>query len=272
MSSLSRSWPTTYQVPLSRRSAYGFSVRSRVWSRRGRPVAELDRPLLRDRRLELRQAAGHLGRVVGVAHLDAGGGLRRRVVEAGAPEREVLQRQPQRLGVRERPLEHVERRLQRRELVVVELELGQEVVLGAQRVQLLAGELVALGVERDAERDQLGAVGVEAARERLVRHLRVPLDVALDVARRQRPPLRHQEGDQRELTDQLVGVVRHGRPSSYRLREMATPRRASARGAGATGSSRAPGAVSAGTACPCASSHGSARHRRRERPPRSAPR
>ena len=179
----------------------------------GRPVAELDRPLLRDRRLELRQAAGHLGRVVGVAHLDARGGLRRRVVEPGAPEREVLQRQPQRLGVRERPLEHVERRLQRRQLVVVELELVQEVVLRAERVQLLAGELVALGVERDAERDQLGAVGVEAACERLVRHLRVPLDVALDVTSRQRSPLRHQEGDQRELTDQLVGVVRHGRPT-----------------------------------------------------------
>ena len=179
----------------------------------GRPVAELDRPLLRDRRLELRQAAGHLGRVVGIAHLDARGRLRRRVVEPGTAEREVLQRQPQRLGVRERPLEHVERRLQRRQLVVVELELVQEVVLRAERVQLLAGELVALGVERDAERDQLGAVGVEAACERLVRHLRVPLDVALDVTSGQRPPLRHQEGDQRELTDQLVGVVRHGRPT-----------------------------------------------------------
>ena len=179
----------------------------------GRPVAELDRPLLRDRRLELRQAAGHLGRVVGIAHLDARGGLRRRVVESGAAEREVLQRQPQRLRVGERPLEHVQRRLQRRQLVVVELELVQEVVLRAERVQLLAGELVPLGVERDAERDQLGAVGVEAACERLVRHLRVPLDVALDVTSRQRPPFRHQEGDQRELTDQLVGVVRHGRPT-----------------------------------------------------------
>ena len=109
-----------------------------------RPVAELDRPLLRDRRLELREPAGHLGRVVGIAHLDARGGLRRRVVEPGAAESEVLQRQPQRLRVGERPLEHVERRLQRRQLVVVELELVEEVVLGAERVQLLAGELVAL--------------------------------------------------------------------------------------------------------------------------------
>ena len=174
-----------------------------------RPVAELDRALLRDRGLELREPAGHLRRVVGIADLDAGGRLGGRIVEARAAEREVLQREPERLGVRERALEHVQRRLQCRELVVVELELVEEVVLGAERVELLAGELVALRVERDAERDQLGAVGVEAARERLVGHLRVALDVALHVACGQRPPLRHQERDERELTDQLVGVVRH---------------------------------------------------------------
>jgi hypothetical protein len=62
-------------------------------------------------------------------------------------------------------------------------------------------------VERDAEGDQLGAVGVEAARERLVGHLRVALDGRLDVARGQRPPLGHEEGDERELADELVGVV-----------------------------------------------------------------
>ena len=174
-----------------------------------RPVAELDRPLLRDRRLELREPARHLRRVVGIAHLDARRRLGRSVVEPGAAEREVLERQPERLGVRKRPLEHVERGLERRQLVVVELELVQEVVLRAERVQLLAGELVALGVERDAERDQLGAVGVEPAREGLVGHLRVALDVPLHVARGQRPPFRHQECDQRELTNQLVGVVRH---------------------------------------------------------------
>ena len=67
-----------------------------------------------------------------------------RLVEARPAEREVLQREPERLGVGELPLEQVERGLQRRELVVVELELGEEVVLGAQRVQLLARELVPL--------------------------------------------------------------------------------------------------------------------------------
>ena len=176
---------------------------------RDRVVRELDRPLLRDRALELREPAGHLDGVVRVAHLDAHGGLRRLLAEAGPAEREVLQREPQRLRVRELAVEEEERRLERGELVVAELELGQEVLLRAQRVELLAGELVPLRVERHAERDELRAVRVEPAGERLVRHLRVALDVRLDVAGRERPPLRHEEGDERELPDQLVGVVTH---------------------------------------------------------------
>src|SRR5207248_10167129 len=103
--------------------------------------------------------------------------------EAGPAEREVLERQPQRLGVRELPFQQVERSLQRRQLLVLELELGEEVLLGAQRVQLLAGELVPLRLQRDAERQELCAVGVEAPCERLVGHLRVSLDVRLDLAR-----------------------------------------------------------------------------------------
>ena len=222
MSSRSRSWPTTYQTPLSGISAYGLSVRSRDLVARDRPVLELHRALLRDRALELREPAGHLGRVVGVEHLDAQRRVARRLGEAGPAEREVLQREPQRLGVRELALEQIERGLERGELLVLELELREEVLLGAQRVQLLAGELVALRLERHAEREQLRAVGVEAARERLVRHLRVALDVRLDVARGDRPALRHQEGHQRELADQLVRIVRHpavtlhGRPCGSR--------------------------------------------------------
>ena len=127
----------------------------------------------------------------------------------GRAEREVLQREAQRLGVRELALEVVERGLQRGELVVVELEPVEEVVLRAQRVELLARELVPLRVERHAQRGQLGAIGVEAPRERLVGHLGVALDVPLHVAGGERPALRHQEGDERELADQLVGVVRH---------------------------------------------------------------
>src|SRR5206468_7230280 len=56
---------------------------------------------------------------------------------------------------------------------------------------------------------ELRPVGVEAPRERLVAHLLVALDVALDVARGQRPQLRHQKRDQAQLSDEFVGVVRH---------------------------------------------------------------
>ena len=173
------------------------------------PVAEPDRALLRDRGLELREASGELGRVVGRADAHAFGRLRRRLGEPGASEREVLQREPERLRVRELPFEVVERGLERGELVVVEVEPVEEVVLRAERVQLLARELVALRLERNAERRELGAVGVEPSRERLVGHLAVALDVRLDVARREEPSLRHQERDERELSDELVGVVRH---------------------------------------------------------------
>ena len=197
------------RIGVERPLAHGVAAR--------RPVAELDRALLRERRLELREPARHLRRVVRVAHLDARRRLGRRVVEARTSECEVLQRQAEWLRVGEGAFEHVERGLERRQLVVVQAELVQEVILGAKGVELLAGELVTLRVERDAERDQLGAVGVEAAGEGLVRHLRIALDVSLHVARGQRPPLRHQEGDQRELTDQLVGVVRHRPPDSTAL-------------------------------------------------------
>ncbi len=174
-----------------------------------RPVAELDRALLRDRCLELRQAPCELGGVVGRAHADALLGVDAGLVEAGPAEGEVLEREPERLGVGELAVEVEQRRLERRELVVLEVEPVEEVVLGAQRVELLAGELVPLGMERHAEARELRPVGVEAPREGLVGHLGVPLDVALDVTGGQRPALGHQEGDERELTDELVGVVRH---------------------------------------------------------------
>src|SRR5439155_23678429 len=102
-----------------------------------------------------------------------------------------------------------QRGLESGELVVVELQLVEEVVLRAQRVQLLAGELVALRLKRDAEGKQLGAGGVKPSGKGFVRHFGVALDIRLDVARRERASLGHQEGDERELTDQLVRVVRH---------------------------------------------------------------
>ena len=72
-------------------------------------------------------------------------------MEAGPAERQVLQREPERLGVGELAVEVEQRRLERGELVVLEVEPVEEVVLGAERVELLAGELVALRVERHAE-------------------------------------------------------------------------------------------------------------------------
>ena len=122
-------------------------------------------------------------------------------------EREVLQRQPQRLGVRELALEQVQARLERGQLGVVQVQRRQEVVLALQRVELLAGELVALRRDADAEREQLGPVRVEAPGECLVRHLRVALDRVLRVARRDRPALGHQVRDERELPNQLVAVM-----------------------------------------------------------------
>ncbi len=89
------------------------------------------------------------------------------------------------------------------------LERRQEVVLLQQRVELLAGEVVALRLQRHAEREQLAAVGVEAPREGLVRHLGVALDRLLDVAGRGGAPLGHQVRDERELAHELVGVGCH---------------------------------------------------------------
>jgi hypothetical protein len=127
----------------------------------------------------------------------------------------------------------------------------------------------ALRVERHAERHELRAVGIEPSRERLVAHLLVALDVRLDVPSRQRTTFRHQERDQRELTDQLVGVMAHAVAS---LAQRVTPRLSSARGAGATGSSRGSARASAGTPCPCAWSRDSGQLHRRTRRLRSAPR
>ncbi len=177
------------------------------------PVVELQRPLLRDGRLQLAQPARELRRVVRVGHLHAHGRLRRRVREARAAQREVLQGEAERLRVRELALEQVEARLERRQLVVGELERRQEVVLGTQGVELLARELVPLRLERNAEREQLRAVRVEPPRKRLVGHLRVALDVLLHVPRGQRAELGHEECHQRQLADQLVSVMRHARAS-----------------------------------------------------------
>ena len=136
--------------------------------------------------------------------------FRRRAVEhARAAECEVLERQTQRCGVGELAVKQEQARLEGGELLIAEVERGEEVVLTRQRVELFAGELVAIRLDRHAQREQLGAVGIEAAREGLVGHVVVALDSVLGVARSDRPLLGHDVCHERELADQLVRVMTH---------------------------------------------------------------
>ncbi len=180
-----------------------------------RPVAEDDGALLRDGGLELLQPQRDLGREAAPEqpHGHLGCGVVRRV---GAAEREVLEGQPQGLGIGELAIQQVHCGRERRQFGVAEVEARQEVVLLQERVELLAGEVVALRLQRHAQREQLAAIGVEAAREGLVRHLRVALDGLFDVARRCGAPLGHQIRHERELADEFVGVGRHGGHESMR--------------------------------------------------------
>ena len=179
---------------------------------RDRPVAEPHRALLRDGLLELRQAGRDLVGVERGQELDRGR-LRPGVGARPRPaEREVLEREPQRLGIRELALEQVEAGLERRQLVVGELDRRQEVLLLAQAVELLRRELVAARRDGDSQILELAAIGVVAPRERLVAHVGVPLDVGLHVARRDGSLFRHEVRHERELADELVGVVGQDHP------------------------------------------------------------
>jgi hypothetical protein len=84
-------------------------------------------------------------------------------------------------------------------------------VLRPQRVVLLLGDAVdgLVDGQLDPEVAQLGAVGVEAPRERVLVHAGVTLDVAPDLQGGHRPALRHQVRDQRQLADELLGVLGH---------------------------------------------------------------
>ena len=194
--SSSRSSPTTYHWPRSKRSAYGFTVRSRCSSRTIDQYSNFSVRFLEIAPSSFASRPGSSGEYPGSWSSTARAVSRRRLLEARPAEGEVLEREAERLRVGELALEEIETGLERGELLVGQLERRQEVALGAQAVELLARELVALGVERDPEREQLGPVGVEASGERLVRHLLVALDVLLDVAGGQRPALGHQEGDE----------------------------------------------------------------------------
>jgi hypothetical protein len=84
-------------------------------------------------------------------------------------------------------------------------------LLRTQRVVLLLGDGVGRPVHRqlDAERFELGAVRVETARERILVHAAVALDVATDLQRGDGAALGHQVRDERQLPDELLGVLRH---------------------------------------------------------------
>ena len=137
---------------------------------------------------------------------------------ARAPPGDLLQGQAQRLGVGELAVEQLERGAQRGQLLVGEGDRRQMEVLRRQGVVLLLDQAVdrLLHRQRDAQRLELGAVGVEPAREGVLVHDAVALDVAPDLRSRHRPPLGHQIGDQRQLPDQLLGVLRHPPVNSSR--------------------------------------------------------
>ena len=178
-----------------------------------RVVAELDRLAARDRRLDLRQPLRQLAPAPRGLQLD----VDRRGVALGQgarpPPRDLLEREPQRLGVGELAVEQDERGPQRRQLLVGELDLRQVVVLGRQRVELRLEESLGrlLHLERDPEALELGPVGVEPPREGVLVHRAVALDLLLDLERGDGASVGHQERDQRELADQLLGVLGHRR-------------------------------------------------------------
>ena len=176
-------------------------------ARADREVREDDRLLLRDGALELGEARGDLGRVTATGEVERHADCGRLLEHARAAERQVLQGEPQRCRVGELALQQEQAGVECGELAVGQVQRRQEVVLTRQRVELLAGELVAIRLDRHAQRQELGAIGVEATGKRLVRHVVVALDGVLGVARSDRPLLGHDVRDQRELADQLVGVM-----------------------------------------------------------------
>jgi hypothetical protein len=179
-----------------------------------REVLELDPLAPVDRRVHLGEPRRQLGAAGRAGDAEPDRALRRRAERARAAPGELLEREPQRLGVRELAVEQAEGGLERRQLRVGEGDRRQEERLGRERVVLLLGEAVRGPVdgEVDAERVELGAIGVEAPGERVLRHVGVALDVAPDLRGGDGPPLGHQVGDERQLPDQLLGVLRHSGP------------------------------------------------------------
>jgi hypothetical protein len=190
-----------------------------------RVVLEEDRLAAEDGGLDLRQPLRQLAPAAAGRDRQGDRALLRSVERRGLPPRELLERQPQRLGVGELAVEQVERHAQRAQLLVGEGDRREVEVLRRQRVVLRL--VVALGrlvdLQLDAERLELRAVRVEAAGEGLVVHLRVPLHVRLDLECRDGSPLGHQERDQGQLPDELLGVLGHTRHEDKRETARRTP-------------------------------------------------
>ena len=184
-----------------------------------RVVGELDRLAAADRGLNLGKALGEVAAAGarGHRHLDRSAlALDQRVRVAPG---DLLQSQAQRLGVGEAAVgQQQQRGAQRRQLLVGEFDRVEVEVLRRQRVELGLEEALAglLDAEDDPQTLELGSVRVEAPRERVLVHVAVPLHLPLDLERRNRPALGHQERDQRELANQLLGVLRHGSQDSLR--------------------------------------------------------
>ncbi len=176
-----------------------------------RVVAELDRLAAGDRGLDLGQPLRHLPAPAGLGELDVDRRGAPLLQGARASPRDLLERQAQRLGVGELAVEQPERRAQGGQLPVGELDRAQVVVLGGKGVELGLEEPLGrlLDLQGDPQALELGTIGVEAPREGVVVHRAVALDLALDLECRDRAPVGHQERDQRQLPDQLLGVLGH---------------------------------------------------------------
>ena len=177
-----------------------------------RVVGELDRLAARDRGLDLGEPLGEVAAAGGGGHRHLDRRALALVERVRVAPGDLLQGQAQRLGVGEAAVgQQQQRGAQRRQLVVGEFDRVEVEVLRRQRVELGLEEPLArlLDPELDAEALELGAVRVEAPREGVVVHIAVALDLALDLQGGNRPALGHQERDQRELANQLLGVLRH---------------------------------------------------------------
>ena len=190
-------------------------------------VLELDPLAAVDRRVDLRQPRRELPAAGRSGDPEPDRLARVRPQRARPAPGDLLQREPQRLGVRELPVQQRQSGLQSRALGVRERDRRQVEGLRRERIVLLLGEAVGglVDGEMDAQRVEFGAVRIETPRERILGHVRVALDVAPDLGGGHGTSLRHQIRDQRQLTDELFGVLRQTlrhlrvRAEPYSMRE-----------------------------------------------------